>query len=157
MVLEPSRPHPTRLRPTSPPALASFWTRVAALLIDLSVLAILNLLLVLVLNQLLSPALGKTLASFLGFFLFAAYFSGLEGSTQGATLGKWALGLRVVDLDGQRIGFTHALGRFLGKLLSMAILLIGFLMAAFTERRQALHDFLSGTIVILAPKVSQND
>jgi uncharacterized RDD family membrane protein YckC len=59
-----------------------------------------------------------------------------------------ALGIRVTDLDGGRISFGRATGRYFGKILSGLILGIGFLMAAFTERKQALHDLLAGTLVV---------
>jgi uncharacterized RDD family membrane protein YckC len=70
----------------------------------------------------------------------------LSSSWQG-TLGKKALGLRVTDEYGQRITFWRATGRHFAKYLSWMTLCIGFIMAAFTERRQALHDFIAGTLV----------
>lgn len=76
------------------------------------------------------------------------YYSLLESSAWQATLGKKALGLEVTDLEGHRISFGRATGRFFGKILSAFILLIGFIMAGFTEKKQALHDILAGTLVI---------
>jgi uncharacterized RDD family membrane protein YckC len=76
------------------------------------------------------------------------YFSLLESSGWQATLGKKALGLEVTDLDGNRISFGRATGRFFAKFISGFILLIGYIMAGFTERKQALHDILAGTLVI---------
>jgi uncharacterized RDD family membrane protein YckC len=76
------------------------------------------------------------------------YFALMESSTWQATLGKKALGLEVTDLEGKRIGFGRASGRFFGKILSVLILWIGFIMAGFTEKKQALHDMLAGTLVI---------
>lgn len=76
------------------------------------------------------------------------YFSLFESSGWQATLGKKALGLEVTDLAGQRIRFGRATGRFFGKYISAIILFIGFLMAGFTEKKQALHDILAGTLVI---------
>jgi uncharacterized RDD family membrane protein YckC len=64
-----------------------------------------------------------------------------------ATLGKLALGLRVTDEYGQRISFLRATGRHFAKYLSWMTIFIGFIMVAFTERRQALHDFIAGTLV----------
>ena len=75
------------------------------------------------------------------------YHSIMESSSMQATLGKRLLGIRVVDMQGERISFLRATGRFFGKFLSSLILAIGYLMAAFTERRQALHDMLAGTLV----------
>jgi uncharacterized RDD family membrane protein YckC len=76
------------------------------------------------------------------------YFACFEASTWQATPGKRALGMIVTDLDGRRIGFGRASGRFFGKLLSGFILMIGYLMVAFTARSQALHDLIASTLVI---------
>ena len=76
------------------------------------------------------------------------YFSLLESSSWQATLGKKALGLEVTDLAGNRISFGRATGRFFAKYISAIILMIGFIMAGFTEKKQALHDILAGTLVI---------
>jgi uncharacterized RDD family membrane protein YckC len=76
------------------------------------------------------------------------YFAGMESSAGQATLGKRALGIKVTDMSGNRITFGKATGRFFGKILSSLILLIGFLMAAFTQKKQALHDLLAGTLVV---------
>jgi uncharacterized RDD family membrane protein YckC len=56
--------------------------------------------------------------------------------------------LEVTDLEGHRIGFGRASGRFFGKIISAITLYIGFLMAGFTEKKQALHDMMAGTLVI---------
>ena len=77
------------------------------------------------------------------------YFTLLESSAHMGTLGKQALGLIVTDQDGRRISFGQANGRFFGKVLSAMLCGIGFLMAAFTERKQALHDQLAGTYVVM--------
>ena len=76
------------------------------------------------------------------------YYALLESSSWQATLGKKALGLEVTDLEGHRISFGRASGRFFGKIISAIILYIGFLMAGFTEKKQALHDMMAGTLVI---------
>jgi uncharacterized RDD family membrane protein YckC len=76
------------------------------------------------------------------------YYSLLESSAWQGTLGKKALGLEVTDLDGSRISFGRATGRFFAKFISWIILGIGFIMAGFTEKKQALHDILAGTLVI---------
>ena len=64
------------------------------------------------------------------------------------TVGKMVLNLRVVDLAGNQITFGRATGRFFGKILSGLILNIGYIMAGFTEKKQALHDMLAGCLVI---------
>ena len=76
------------------------------------------------------------------------YFSVMESSKYQATLGKMAMGIKVVDLDGNRITFGAALLRSVGKIISQSIMWIGFIMAAFTERRQGLHDMIASTLVV---------
>lgn len=76
------------------------------------------------------------------------YYSLTESSSWQATLGKKALGLTVTDLDGRRISFGRATGRYFAKYLSTLILCIGWLMAGFTEKKQALHDLIAGTLVL---------
>ena len=80
--------------------------------------------------------------------LAVAYFVGFEGSVKQATPGKMAMGLVVTNQRGGRISYLQALGRFAGKYLSALILLIGFIMVAFTERKQGLHDLLAQTLVV---------
>lgn len=76
------------------------------------------------------------------------YCALLESSPLRATLGKAALGIVVTDGAGERIGFLRATVRHLGKILSAAILMIGFLMAGVTARKQALHDLIAETLVV---------
>ena len=77
------------------------------------------------------------------------YFAYLESGEKQATWGKQALGIYVTDLAGQRITFGRATGRFFGKIVTGLIPLgIGFIMAGFTERRQALHDMIASTLVL---------
>ncbi len=77
------------------------------------------------------------------------YFAGMESSARQGTIGKSMMSLRVSDLDGKRISFGHATGRFFAKIVSgMIPFLIGYLMAAFTEKKQALHDLIAGTLVL---------
>ena len=78
------------------------------------------------------------------------YFALMESSVRKATLGKMALGIIVVDYSGNRITFGQATGRYFGKILSGLILYIGFIMAGFTEKKQALHDMLANCLVINA-------
>ena len=76
------------------------------------------------------------------------YFSVMESSRYQASLGKMAMGIKVVDFDGNRISFRTAVLRAVGKILSQSIMWIGFIMAAFTERKQGLHDIIAGTLVV---------
>ncbi|WP_338241012.1 RDD family protein [Aurantiacibacter hainanensis] len=140
---------------------AGFWIRVAAYLIDIIVLGIS----ITVLQTLtgidfgvdLDAALAPTgvepegaspLGSLLNFIIGIAYFAGLESSSWQATVGKKVLGLVVVDDGGNRISFLRGVGRYLAKILSALILLIGYIMVAFTAKKQGLHDMLASTLVI---------
>lgn len=76
------------------------------------------------------------------------YYALMESSDKQGTVGKIILNLKVVDLVGNKISFGRATGRFFGKILSGLILNIGYIMAAFTEKKQALHDMLAGCLVI---------
>ncbi|WP_374602103.1 RDD family protein [Arenimonas sp.] len=77
-----------------------------------------------------------------------AYFAGMECSSLQATVGKLALGIKVVDGQGRRLGFGRAAGRWAGSIVSYLILYIGFFMAGWTRRKQALHDLMAGTFVV---------
>jgi uncharacterized RDD family membrane protein YckC len=76
------------------------------------------------------------------------YFTLFESSSLQATPGKMALGIIVTDLSGNRISFARANGRYWGKLVSFLTLWIGFIMAGFTQKKQALHDIMAGTLVV---------
>lgn len=76
------------------------------------------------------------------------YFALMESSERGATVGKMAMGLRVVTNDGQRLSFPNATGRYFAKIVSAVILCIGFIMIAFTDRKRGLHDMIASTLVI---------
>lgn len=73
----------------------------------------------------------------------------LTASAKQATLGKMALGVIVTDLEGRRLSFGRATGRYFGKWVSSLTLLIGYLIQPFTAKRQALHDLLAGTLVVM--------
>jgi uncharacterized RDD family membrane protein YckC len=81
------------------------------------------------------------------------YFALMESSRLQASLGKMALGLQVTNRQGERIGFGRATGRFFGKIISGIPLYIGFMMAGWTQRKQALHDMLADTLVVRKAKV----
>ena len=85
---------------------------------------------------------------FFSFIIHWLYYSLLESSKNQATLGKMALDLMVTDTGGNRISFARASGRYFGKILSGMIMCVGFIMAAFTDKKQALHDKLAETLVI---------
>ena len=144
-------------------AYAGFWIRVAAYLIDIIILVIGMSIIQAVtgidmganysaqFNEAMTTG-GTTQASpfgqLLGLVIGVAYFAGMESSSWQATLGKRALGLVVTDAGGNRISFLRALGRYFAKILSGLILLIGYIMVAFTEKKQGLHDMIASTLVV---------
>ncbi len=77
----------------------------------------------------------------------------MTSSARGATLGKQALGLRIVRADGAQLSFGRATARHFLKVMITPLvpLAIGYLMAAFTARKRALHDVLADTLVISSP------
>jgi uncharacterized RDD family membrane protein YckC len=76
------------------------------------------------------------------------YFALLESSPWQASVGKKMLGLVVTDMEGKRISFGRATARYFCTLLSGFILMAGFIMIAFTQKKQGLHDILTGCLVI---------
>jgi uncharacterized RDD family membrane protein YckC len=77
------------------------------------------------------------------------YFALMESSERQATFGKAMLNLRVTDVNGNRLSFGHASGRFFSKLVTGLVPFgIGWIMAGFTQKKQALHDFIASTVVI---------
>lgn len=72
----------------------------------------------------------------------------MMSSSKRATLGKMIFGIIVVDTEGRQLTFGHATGRHFAKWISNMTMLIGYIMAAFTERKQALHDVIAGTLVL---------
>jgi len=77
----------------------------------------------------------------------------MTSSPRGATLGKMALGLRIVRFDGTQLSFGRATARHFAKAIATPAvpLFIGYIMAAFTNRKRALHDILVDTLVIRSP------
>ena len=137
------------------PNYSGFWRRFGAAIIDGIIMQIAQLIILLPLGGGLS-LLGPSDAAAGGFAILSwivllvaqwLYYALMESSAKQATLGKMALGIIVTDTDGQRISFLRATGRYFGKIISALILMIGYIMAAFTERKQALHDIMASTLV----------
>ena len=76
------------------------------------------------------------------------YYALMESSSWQGTVGKRVLGIKVTDLNGGRISFGRATGRYFAKIISSLICLVGFIMVAFTERKQGLHDMMASTLVL---------
>jgi uncharacterized RDD family membrane protein YckC len=85
----------------------------------------------------------------LSVIMFWLYCSIMESSSKQATLGKKALNITVTDLEGKRVSFGRATIRFWSKYFSSAILFIGFIMIGFTAKKQALHDIIAKTLVLV--------
>jgi uncharacterized RDD family membrane protein YckC len=78
----------------------------------------------------------------------ALYFTLMQSSIKQATIGQMVLGLKVTDLHGRRISGGKALARYFAAWLSSLTLLIGYIIAAFTDKKQTLHDMIVGTLVV---------
>jgi uncharacterized RDD family membrane protein YckC len=135
-----------------------FWLRFVAMIVDGMVLGIVLGPLAFIGVVLLPTFLPRSdmmllavLAGFLTYVVMAViawvYFAKSESGAKMSTIGKRAFGLQVTDLNGQRVSFGRATGRFFGKILS-GFFFIGYIMAAFTARKQGLHDLLAGCLVI---------
>ena len=128
-------------------AYAGFWKRVGAWIIDVIIVSVVQGIVGAIIGGLSDT--GATLATnVVGFMIGLLYGAGMESSSKQATLGKMALGIVVTDMEGNRITFMRATGRYFAKIISAFILLIGFIMVAFTRRKQGLHDLMAGTLVV---------
>jgi uncharacterized RDD family membrane protein YckC len=132
---------------------AAFWQRVSAYLLDSVFLAGFCLFMCgpIALVYCHVPRLLRVLGLPCLFLLVfpAIYFAAFESSKYQATPGKIALGIIVTDLKGERISFGQAVARTLARALSGWLTLnIGYVIAAFTKKKQGLHDLIAATIVL---------
>lgn len=125
---------------------AGFWARVAAYFVDFAIIMVAYL--VLGLAGVFGGPMVAALMGVLTFFLNLLYWPVMEASARQATFGKQVLGLQVTHVDGGRTSFLRALGRHLAKVLSAIPLCLGFVMAAFTGRKQCLHDMVARCVVV---------
>jgi uncharacterized RDD family membrane protein YckC len=125
---------------------AGFWIRTAALIIDSIVLS----LMVYPTSLILGLKMGGMQYGFVVQVVYIVYYAATESSPRQATFGKMAVGIKVGNILGERISFSNALGRYLAKIISTIILCIGFMMAGWDEKKQALHDKLANTYVFYA-------
>lgn len=134
---------------------AGFWRRLVAWILDSIIVGVVYFLLAVLISigstGSLADAIrwvsGSFLSSLLNIVIAWLYYSIMESSSRQATLGKMALDIVVTDMSGNRISFGRATGRHFAKIISGLILLIGFLMIAFTEKKQGLHDIMADTLV----------
>ena len=163
----PLEPTPVPVHAAAPPPVAQatyvgyggFWRRVLAAIIDGLIMGLAMLPFGLGMgfadlglmredpSSIFARLAAMMFVCFVRLILSWVYGAGFESSPWQATPGKMVLGLKVTDLEGRRIGFARATGRNLAKVLSSLILCIGYLMVAFTEKKQGLHDMLAGTLV----------
>ncbi len=153
---------------------AGFWLRVAAYLIDSLVMSAGGLLIAIpVIIGIVGFAVGLEgvenpedilesgrwmyvggiiglilLASLLGLVMGWLYYALMESSKYGGTLGKIAVGIKVVDMNGNKVTFGKATGRYFSRIVTNMTLFVGYIMAGFTEKKQALHDIIAGCLVI---------
>jgi uncharacterized RDD family membrane protein YckC len=117
---------------------AGFWMRFVAMIIDAVIVSVASGLIATV-----TFGAGVVL-SFVAPWLYEAFMLSSEWQ---ATVGKRAMSIVVIGSDGGRISFARATGRHFAKWISICTLGIGFIMAAFTAKKQALHDMIAETFV----------
>lgn len=126
---------------------AGFWIRLGAYLIDTVLLWIVNVVISFFYLGSYSIYQSSIPVSLAAMLIGILYFVLMESSERQGTLGKMAVGIKIGDKNGNRISFANALGRYFAKILSALILCIGYLMVAWDDRKQGLHDKLADTYV----------
>ena len=120
---------------------AGFWRRFAAALLDGILIGIPA--------GIIQVGIGKGGGSAIGIVLAIAYFTFFEGSASGQTVGKRALGIRVLDFGhGGAIGYPRAFVRYLGRYVSFLALLLGYLWMLWDKERQCWHDKFANDVVV---------
>jgi uncharacterized RDD family membrane protein YckC len=134
-------------------AYAGFWKRFGAAIIDGFILIVVGF----VIGALIDFAYGfspgisegaSAWGNLVGIIVGWLYFAIMESSSKQGTLGKMALGIKVTDLSGDAISFGRATIRHFSKIISTILLLVGYLMVAFTARKQGLHDMIARCLVV---------
>jgi len=118
---------------------AAFWERFVAQVIDAVILSVAT-------GTVFTATFGAGLA--IGFFAPCLYEAFMTSSEWQATVGKRVMSIVVTDLNGNRMSFARATGRHFAKYISVFLLGIGFVIAAFTAKKQALHDMIAETLVM---------
>jgi uncharacterized RDD family membrane protein YckC len=143
-------------RPGSAGRPAGFWIRVLAAVLDALVCSLVQFSLGFAAGSLWgrevasSPAFRSTIVVFT--LLFALLYTAVLHGGPGQTVGKLVVGVRVVALDGEALGFGAALLRSLAYLVSFLPLGAGFIMAGLRRDKRALHDLLAGSRVEWLPR-----
>ena len=124
---------------------AGFWIRFVAYLVDSLIVTVAFVAVVLLIQIMGLELFGQEII----FFVFSIFYWALmQSSKRQATLGKSLVGLKVGGPNGERLSVGRALAREVAKILSTLTLLIGYILAAFTKRKQALHDMIASTVVV---------
>lgn len=148
----------------STPIYAGFWKRYwAASLIDGLFLSIADIIINAIFLKILHLTVAKSifsglfllLVSLSDFLLGWLYYAIMESSSYQATIGKIAFDIMVTDLNGNRISFFRASNRYFAKALSALLLGFGFIIAGFTQKKQALHDIIAGCLVVKGGKIER--
>lgn len=133
-------------------AYGGFWVRLVALMLDYAIVFFILLAVALgmavVVTTVGMEGLMGRVANLVVIVLPFLYWPVLESSSWQATVGKRIMGLQVTDADGGRLSFLHALMRMLAKIVSSIPFGLGYVVAAFTARKQALHDLIVKTLVV---------
>jgi len=150
-------PDPLETHPAEAALLyAGFWRRLAALILDMLIVTIA----VFLVGALIGLIAGDSLWLLIVYISYAPliflldgilvwlYFALMESSGKQATLGKIAIEIKVVDLNGNRVSFGRATGRYFAKLVSGLTFSMGYVVAAFTKKKQALHDIMASCLVV---------
>lgn len=132
---------------------AGFWKRFVAVIIDGFVLTAVGLIIGSFIGSVYGFSRGTSqgagaAGNIIGIIVGWLYFAIMESSSKQGTLGKMALGIKVTDLSGNAIPFGTATVRHFSKIISTIILLAGYLMVAFTPKKQGLHDIVAGCLVV---------
>jgi uncharacterized RDD family membrane protein YckC len=137
--------------------LGGFWMRFWAYLLDLIVISSIGRLIVYPIFRALDLSLVKddmfAPISILSAIIFYGYFV-LMTKYMGQTLGKMAFGLKVIELDGKRLKWSTVLFReLIGRFISASILIL-YIVVAFTNKKQGIHDLFADTTVIREKRAS---
>src|SRR4051794_27649321 len=120
---------------------AGFWRRFAAALIDGILLGIVDV----IVRKVFSVGLYYALSLIINW----GYFTAMEGSERGASLGKMALGIKVLDFErGGRLGYGRALVRTIAKILSAIPLFLGYFWMLWDNEKRTWHDKIAGAVVV---------
>jgi uncharacterized RDD family membrane protein YckC len=136
---QPGYPPPTASGPSGPRA--NFGRRFVAWLVDVILIGIVA--------GLLRFAVGQIAADLIGLAIGVAYYGYLEGSNSGQTIGKRALGIRVIDFrTGGPIGFGRAVIRYFGRIVSTIPCFLGYFWMLWDKERQCWHDKFANDVVV---------